>query len=394
MKHIKLYEDKVYSKYNLNNMQRSFLANCIDGTWKFNKDGEVDIIGNFLNDSDWYPHIEGFMGIRFNNVEGDFCVKGTNIKSLEGVPKNVTGTFEITKNHNLTSLKGCPKETMGSFNCSNNVLTSLEGCPETIGKGFSCANNKLTNLIGGPKKIAAEYNKENIPVGLAPIYSCIDNKLTTLEGAPEELDSDFDCRLNQLTTLKNGPKKVKYAYKCSGNKLTTLEGAPKKVGRFSCVGNQLRTLEGGPDIIENTIKPGSSNYACEGNPIIDFKGAPKEIINGHFTYGDVSASGVSNNIFNIFLVETWTVEGILKQIDWFNEDEIGSRRREIAKVAYTLIDPEYFNELFTTNPGKAIMMLKNIWNNKGFERIRNNITVPEKYKNQFALVVDLKKLGF
>jgi len=48
---------------------------------------------------------------------GDINISGLKLTSLEGAPKNVTGSFWCYSNPKLTSLKGAPENVTGIFNC-------------------------------------------------------------------------------------------------------------------------------------------------------------------------------------------------------------------------------------------------------------------------------------
>jgi len=77
--------------------------------------------------------------IKFNIVDGDFCLAHNELTSLQGFPKIVTGYCTCGKNK-LTSLIGSP-EKCGSFSCTGNLLTSLVGCPKEVAETFWCDEN-------------------------------------------------------------------------------------------------------------------------------------------------------------------------------------------------------------------------------------------------------------
>lgn len=77
-----------------------------------------------------HPYIieNGKLKIKFNKVNGDFCIRGCNLISLEGCPNEVGGDFDCGRNK-LTSIKSGPQKVDRYFNCSDNNITSLEGFP-------------------------------------------------------------------------------------------------------------------------------------------------------------------------------------------------------------------------------------------------------------------------
>ena len=75
------------------------------------------------------------------------------------------------------------KEAKKDFMCSYNNLRSLEGCPEIVGGSFFCFGNSLTTLKGCPKKVGYRFD-------------CSDNHLTSLEGCPKEITENFICSEN------------------------------------------------------------------------------------------------------------------------------------------------------------------------------------------------------
>ncbi|MCR4285082.1 MAG: hypothetical protein NUV97_03515, partial [archaeon] len=60
----------------------------------------------------------------------------------------------------------------------------------------------------------------------------------------------------------------------------------------------------------------------------------------------------------------------------------------------TIISAEYFNEQLKKDPPKAIMLLKDVWNLEEFKEIRKDIQIPDKYKEEFGILKDIKSIGF
>jgi len=258
--------------------------------YTINEDLTVDVDGTFE-----IPAAMDRLPIKFGTIYGDFYADGCGLKTLEGFPKKVEGSFVLVRNK-LTDLKGCPNFVGGLFMCSHNGLKSLKGSPEEvkdfychhnelttledgpkIAQAYICDNNKLVNLKGCPKTLYFFDCKENMlntleggPTTVDTAYYCQKNKLVNLKGAPETV-REFICDDNLLTTLEGGPKRVSGTYSCNGNKLVNLIGAPKLVGHnFTCTYNNLKSLEGSPVVV-------GESFACGSNRITSLKGAPKKI---------------------------------------------------------------------------------------------------------------------
>lgn len=88
---------------------------------------------------------------------GDFRIENTGIESLEGCPKEVTGTVWLRNNKKLTSLKGGPKIVGSDYIANNNNLTSLEGSPEKVNADFMVHYNNIKSLEGCPKYVKADF---------------------------------------------------------------------------------------------------------------------------------------------------------------------------------------------------------------------------------------------
>ena len=127
---------------------------------------------------------------------------------------------------NITSLEGAPKGVSGNFSCDNcKLLTSLEGSPEKVGGCFNCSYcDSLKSLKGASKEVW--------------FFECrFCNSLASLEGAPEKVKDTFSCsHCQSLKSLKGGPEKVGGNFHCTRcPNLTSLEYAPKEVaGEFYC----------------------------------------------------------------------------------------------------------------------------------------------------------------
>ena len=111
----KLFE----SRDGLTDEQRKFLDRYIRGTWSVNREGLVDVQGDF-----YCPRqgLEDFLGIRFGKVSGNFYCWNNQLRTLEGSPREVG---------------------LG-FLCAGNPLISLEGAPEVITNLFIFKNTRFS----------------------------------------------------------------------------------------------------------------------------------------------------------------------------------------------------------------------------------------------------------
>jgi hypothetical protein len=137
-------------------------------------------------------------------ITGGFSISDTGLVSVKGdvkLEKNcsqlpvrfdrVRGYFDC-ENKELKTLEGAPQWVSGSFWAGVNQLKNLNGVPQWVGDTFSCVNNQLENLKGAPQWVGGNF-------------WCNDNQLKTLEGAPQWVGGGFDCNTNPLKSLKGMP---------------------------------------------------------------------------------------------------------------------------------------------------------------------------------------------
>jgi hypothetical protein len=159
-----------------------------------------------------------------------FWCSGTNIETLEGSPKIVTGVFNCNGCEKLKSLKGCPKK-VGSFSCA------------------WCYN--LPSLEGGPQEVVGGYG-------------CNNCDLKTLKGAPKKVGGCFDCSMNRdLISIADAPDTCEMGFNCNGCvKLKSLKGLPKHISkgtvRISGIGIAVNKEE--IDWYPDTVNVEDGNY--------------------------------------------------------------------------------------------------------------------------------------
>ena len=241
----RLLEFKAFESLNgLSEVQKVWLDKCTRGSWSVGGDGKVDVQGDFDCPS---QRLEGFKGVRFGRVSGDFWCNDNRLGTLEGAPESIGGDFYCQGN-SLTSLEGAPKGVGRDFLCQGNNLTSLEGAPESIGGDFYCHRNRLTTLEGAPQSVGGDF-------------SCTNSRLTTLEGAPETVGGDFFCDRNRLTTLEGAPQSV------GGGFYSDSIQIPK--GQWGISGWLKVLEEGEPEaqkLIATLISPEALNKRLEESP--------------------------------------------------------------------------------------------------------------------------------
>ncbi len=128
---------------------------AFSGPVDIDADGQVSATGvDALNKN--FRTVDGkltsTLPVKFGYVRRHFNVSQSNLKSLEGCPYTVEGSFKCQENK-LTSLEGGPTEVFGAYVCSDNPLRTLQGAPVHIRGEFLLLDTNITNFIGGPKKV-------------------------------------------------------------------------------------------------------------------------------------------------------------------------------------------------------------------------------------------------
>ncbi len=154
--------------------------------------------------------------------DSSISISNCNIKTTKYIPQ---GAHKITLKSldKLTQFESMPQK-LASFQCEDcKSLTSLEGSPKEVSGTFQCVNCKsLTSLVGGPEK--------------SYIYICDNNPITNFIGAPEgcELLSFRNC--SELESIEGFPKFVKgdFSYKgCNKLKFNESDIKPFVRGKIS-----------------------------------------------------------------------------------------------------------------------------------------------------------------
>lgn len=188
----------------LTNEQVFFYNNdvYIDSNYQLNCDGDIKI--EIKQDK-----IPDF--ITFNEVKGEFILRGGELVSLRGVPIKVGKRFDCSGNK-INTLEYSPtiigfnvsEGDYCNFNCSNNNLSSLKYSPNVVYGDYFCYNNNLETL---------EYIQDEINGMLI----CMNNKITTLKDAPKLIKGDFNVNNNLITSVDNCKTTVIGDFKCKKN---------------------------------------------------------------------------------------------------------------------------------------------------------------------------------
>ncbi len=181
--------------------------------------GDMSIDGNSLTNLKNCPRI----------INGYFTARKSNLRSLEGGPREIKYDFDISRNL-LTNLEHSPDIVYGIYDCKRNSnLKSLKGCTPRL-ESFDASGCDLRDLVGGPTEIVRfDYN-------VMAYYVVAHNRnLTSLYGAPTVIPGNFSAFGCGLKDLKGAPKIIEFTFNVGENPLESLEGCPKKVGgNFIC----------------------------------------------------------------------------------------------------------------------------------------------------------------
>ena len=125
---------------------RASLENTKNGSWKINEEGLMDIEGDFICNDDWKGQrsLDGFFGLNFGTINGNFICSNHMLTSLKGSPRYIKGDFNASHNQ-IQSTKDGPIRVEGNYYINNNKsLISFEDVSEdTIGGSFNFYGSRL-----------------------------------------------------------------------------------------------------------------------------------------------------------------------------------------------------------------------------------------------------------
>jgi len=67
---------------------------------------------------------------------------------------------------------------------------------------------------------------------------------------------------------------------------------------------------------------------------------------------------------------------------------------QARSLLITLMSPDVINRMMQEAPEQTIIDLGLIWNDPEFDEIRAKVRVPDRYRDEMGLLVDLGELGF
>jgi len=140
-------------------------------------------------------------------------------------------------------------------------------------------------------------------------------------------------------------------------------------GDFSCSNNQLTSLEGAPQEV-------GENFSCDNNQLTSLEGAPQRV-----------GAWFECDAFKLEKGE-WNLKGWLKIL------EKGSPEAQSLILTLPTLSPEFLNKEIQKDPTGMIMKLKSVWKNPEFKKIRDQLVIPDRYKEDAELVGYLGDLGF
>jgi len=152
----------------------------------YNLDGSPEVVGGDFTLAQ--NNIESLAGCT-KDIGGDFIMNVNNLISLEGGPKSSKSMmYLIASNSNLKSLKGCPVET-SAFDASECGLESLEGSPREVNGSFNVSMNNLKSLEGSPEKVLG-------------MYDCSFNDIKDVTGISSYIEGNLEIEDNPIESLK------------------------------------------------------------------------------------------------------------------------------------------------------------------------------------------------
>jgi len=126
--------------------QINFLNYGASGKWSIDENWLVNVDGHFFCNAEWSPNytLDGFMGLNFGRIEGDFIASAVRLTSLKGCPRYVGRNFDVEHNL-LRTTKHSPEWVGLSYRIQHNSLVSLEDLhPDNIGGKLYFFNERVS----------------------------------------------------------------------------------------------------------------------------------------------------------------------------------------------------------------------------------------------------------
>lgn len=151
---------------------------------------------------------------------GPVDISDDGVVSLERSIVNLNYSFRTLEGKRISSLPVKFGEVKGNFEVRRTGLRSLEGCPHTVGGNFRCGRNPIKSLKGGPTKVSRSYHADYCP------------NLRQLEGAPDEINDEFSVYNSGIFSFVGGPQKIAFLDAAFCNSLLSLDGLAEQLNQI------------------------------------------------------------------------------------------------------------------------------------------------------------------
>ena len=148
---------------------------------------------------------------------GPVDIGDDGVVSLERSITSLNYSFRSLEGKQIYRLPVMFGEVKGNFEVRRSGLRSLEGCPHTVGGNFRCGRNPIKSLKGGPKKVDKDYSADQCP------------GLRSLEGSPEIINNEFSVYKSGIFNFVGGPNEIGFLDAIQCSKLYSLDGLAEKI---------------------------------------------------------------------------------------------------------------------------------------------------------------------
>ena len=148
---------------------------------------------------------------------GPVDIDNEGVVSLERSITNLNYSFCNIEGKQIYRLPLVFGEVKGNFDVRRSGLRTLEGCPHTVGGNFTCGRNPIKSLRGGPKKVDKDYYADLCP------------SLRSIDGAPEIINNEFSVYNSGILNFVGGPHKIGFLDAIECSKLYSLDGLAEEI---------------------------------------------------------------------------------------------------------------------------------------------------------------------